>query len=242
MLAGREAHWQAFQALKTGSWADAALAVTGVLLLLAAVAAPLDWPLRRHRAAYLRAGAAPAAFLCLWWAIMSLFSGNPHPLPYIPVLNPMDMAQALVLATLAVWARAAGRERALGSLAPERGLPAFLAAGGFVWANVVLARSVHFLGGVAYSFDALYRSEVMQASCSVLWSVAALAAMLLGWRRGNRRAWLAGAGLLAVVVIKLFLVDLDGIGTVARIVSFLGVGLLMLVMGYFCPLPPKEGK
>jgi uncharacterized membrane protein len=45
-----------------------------------------------------------------------------------------------------------------------------------------------------------------------------------------------------VVVIKLFLIDLDGIGTVARIVSFLGVGLLMLVMGYFRPLPPKEGK
>jgi uncharacterized membrane protein len=66
--------------------------------------------------------------------------------------------------------------------------------------------------------------------------------MLLGWRRARRRPWLAGAGLLAVVVVKLFLVDLDGSGTVARIVSFLGVGLLMLVMGYFCPLPPKEGK
>lgn len=242
VLAAREAHWQAFQLLKTGSWADAALAATGVLLLLAAVAAPLDWPLRRHRAAYLRAGAVPAAFLCLWWAIMSLFSGNPHPLPYIPIINPMDLAQALVLAALAVWARAAGRERALGSFAPERGLPVFLAAGGFAWTNVVLARSVHFLGGVPYSVETLYRSAVMQASCSVLWSVAALAAMLLGWKRANRRAWLAGAGLLAVVVIKLFLVDLDGIGTVARIVSFLGVGLLMLVMGYFCPLPPKEGK
>ena len=241
VLAAREAHWQAFQALKTGSWADAALAATGVLLLLAAVAAPLDWPLRRHRAAYLRAGAVPAAFLCLWWAVTSLFSGDPHPLPYIPVLSPMDMAQALVLAALAVWARAADRERALGSIAPGRALPAFLAAGGFAWANVVLARSVHFLGGVPYSPDALFRSEVMQASCSVLWSVAALGAMLAGWRLAKRRAWLAGAGLLAVVVAKLFLIDLDGIGTVARIVSFLGVGLLMLVMGYFCPLPPKEG-
>lgn len=241
-LAASEAHWQAFELLQTGSWADGALAVTGVLLLLAAVAAPLDWPLRRHRAAYLRAGAVPAAILCLWWAVTCLFPGDPHPLPYVPALNPMDMAQALVLAALALWARAAGRERALGSFAPERVLPAFLAAGGFAWANVVLARSVHFLGGVPYSFDALFRSEVMQASCSVLWSTAALAAMLLGWRRANRRAWLAGAGLLAVVVVKLFLVDLDGIGTVARIVSFLGVGLLMLVMGYFCPLPPKEGK
>jgi uncharacterized membrane protein len=57
-----------------------------------------------------------------------------------------------------------------------------------------------------------------------------------------RQSWLAGAGLLAVVVGKLFLIDLDGRGTVARIVSFLGVGLLMLVVGYFCPLPPKGKK
>jgi uncharacterized membrane protein len=99
---------------------------------------------------------------------------------------------------------------------------------------------VHFLAGVHHSFDALFRSEVMQASCSVLWSVTALAAMLAGRHRGSRRAWLAGAGLLGVVVVKLFLIDLEGSGTVARIVSFLGVGLLMLVMGYFCPLPPKE--
>jgi uncharacterized membrane protein len=242
VLTAHAAHWQTFELLQAGGWADAASAVTVALFLLAPVAAPLDWPLRRHRAAYLRAGAVPAAFLCLWWAVTSLFRGDPNPLPYIPVLNPMDMAQALVLAALAVWARAAGREKALGSFAPERWLPAFLGVGGFAWANVVLARSVHFLGAVPYSFDALFRSEVMQASCSVLWSTAAMAAMLLGWRRANRRAWLAGAALLAVVVVKLFLVDLDGIGTVARIVSFLGVGLLMLVMGYFCPLPPKEGK
>ena len=52
------------------------------------------------------------------------------------------------------------------------------------------------------------------------------------------RTMLTGAALLVVVVIKLFLVDLSGIGTIERIVSFIGVGLLMLVIGYFSPLPP----
>jgi hypothetical protein len=33
-------------------------------------------------------------------------------------------------------------------------------------------------------------------------------------------------------------VDLSGIGTVARIVSFMGVGGLMLLIGYLAPLPP----
>jgi len=50
--------------------------------------------------------------------------------------------------------------------------------------------------------------------------------------------WLAGAALLAAVVAKLFLVDLSRIGSIERIVSFVGVGLLMLIVGYLSPLPP----
>jgi uncharacterized membrane protein len=52
--------------------------------------------------------------------------------------------------------------------------------------------------------------------------------------------WLAGAALLAIVVAKLFLVDLSRIGSIERIISFVGVGLLMLVVGYFSPLPPAK--
>ena len=59
-------------------------------------------------------------------------------------------------------------------------------------------------------------------------------------RSGNRRIWCVGALLLAMVVIKLFAIDLSGTGTVARIVSFLVVGFLMLIIGYFSPLPPKK--
>jgi uncharacterized membrane protein len=42
-----------------------------------------------------------------------------------------------------------------------------------------------------------------------------------------------------MVVLKLFIVDLSGTGTIARIISFLVVGILMLIIGYFSPLPPK---
>jgi uncharacterized membrane protein len=42
------------------------------------------------------------------------------------------------------------------------------------------------------------------------------------------------------VVVKLFLVDLSGVGTVERIVSFIVVGVLMLVIGYLSPVPPKQ--
>jgi len=40
------------------------------------------------------------------------------------------------------------------------------------------------------------------------------------------------------VTAKLVLVDLSGTGSVARIVSFLGAGLLMVGIGYLSPIPP----
>jgi uncharacterized membrane protein len=40
----------------------------------------------------------------------------------------------------------------------------------------------------------------------------------------------------------LFLVDLSRVGTIERIVSFVGVGVLMLVIGYFSPLPPAADE
>ena len=49
---------------------------------------------------------------------------------------------------------------------------------------------------------------------------------------------MVGAALMAVVVGKLFLVDLSHMAGIERIVSFIGVGVLMLVIGYFSPLPP----
>jgi uncharacterized membrane protein len=242
ILALREAHWQVFSLIQAGIWADAAFAAIGAVLLLAVSFPILAWPLGRHFAAYLRSGALLAAVLGLWWAAVCLVGGDPRPLPYVPVLNPLDLAQALVLASAAVW----GRRVALSGL-PEspafgRFLPPVLAGWGFVWLNVVVVRAVHFLGEVPYAATAMFRSEVLQSALAVFWSLAALAAMIAGRRWRRRQAWLAGAGLLGVVVVKLFLVDLDGRGTVARIVSFLGVGILMLVVGYFCPLPPKEEK
>jgi uncharacterized membrane protein len=47
---------------------------------------------------------------------------------------------------------------------------------------------------------------------------------------------------MGVVVVKLFLVDLASVGSVERIVSFIGVGGLMLIVGYFSPMPPARGE
>ncbi len=46
--------------------------------------------------------------------------------------------------------------------------------------------------------------------------------------------------LSSLMEISLFLVELGNSGGVARIVSFIVVGLLLLVVGYFAPIPPKN--
>ena len=79
---------------------------------------------------------------------------------------------------------------------------------------------------------------VAAASFLIVWAILALTTMLIATHFKARVAWISGAVLMVVVVLKLFLVDLSSIGSIERIVSFVGVGLLMLVIGYFSPLPP----
>jgi len=45
-----------------------------------------------------------------------------------------------------------------------------------------------------------------------------------------------------VVVAKLFLIELANSGTIERIVSFIAVGLILLAIGYFVPLPAENKR
>jgi uncharacterized membrane protein len=83
-------------------------------------------------------------------------------------------------------------------------------------------------------------SLAVQTGITLLWTVTALAVMWASARRALRTPWLVGAALLAAVVLKLLLIDQSGTGTVTRIVSFIGVGVLMLVIGYVAPLPARR--
>lgn len=64
--------------------------------------------------------------------------------------------------------------------------------------------------------------------------------MIWATRSATRTLWFVGAGLLALTVVKLFLFDLSHVTGIARIVSFIGIGVMLLLIGYFSPLPPKR--
>ncbi len=220
--------------------------VPGALLAALALKGPdIDWPVMRYPKAYLWMGAAPlAAFLLAWTVYANVVNdGNPDPLPYLPVLNPLDLAQLLAFACLAIWwnglrAQAVETVEQWPALLPR----AVLGVAMFIFLNGVLLRTLHHWAGIPYQLDAMLRSDLAQASVSIFWTVLALVAMLTAHRRGLRVLWVAGAALMAVVVVKLFFVDLAKIGGIERIVSFIAVGVLMLVIGYFAPLPPKKSE
>jgi uncharacterized membrane protein len=81
---------------------------------------------------------------------------------------------------------------------------------------------------------------LVQAALASFWSVLALATMVVSTRLRLRPLWITGAALMGAVVVKLFLVDLSNVSGVERIVSFIGVGLLMLLIGYLSPVPPRH--
>ena len=109
---------------------------------------------------------------------------------------------------------------------------------GFVWLNAILVRSFHHYAGVPYHFDAWLDSLAVQTGITLLWTAIALVRCGSHRRGSAREPWIVGAALLAAVVLKLVLVDLSG--GLTRIVSFIGVGVLMLVIAYVAPLPAKE--
>ncbi|MDL2329530.1 DUF2339 domain-containing protein [Desulfosarcina sp. OttesenSCG-928-A07] len=239
-----ETRWLTQHLVGSFSWTHTLPAVMAGLLMVLTARPPafLSWPLGVHQTACMGAGGVIGIFLTLWWTGSYTLAGNPEPLAYVPVLNILDLGQALILACVAMWLHQANETFSFYTKNIGRFLGPGLTGAIFIWINGVITRIAHFWGGVAYTSHGIFQSEGLQAAYSVLWSLMAVIAMVYSHRHLHRKIWMTGAGLLGLVVVKLFFVDLSGHGTVARIVSFLCVGILMLVVGYMCPLPPKEIK
>jgi uncharacterized membrane protein len=205
-------------------------------LVLAAAPRRWPWPVAAYPREYRVLAALPLAVLMLgWFWLANGFSdGTAEPLPYVPLLNPLDLGLLFALLGVYQWAR---------SVAPPRAevlVQGVAGASLFAFFTALVMRSAHHWGGVPFQLDALLDSMLVQAGLSIVWTLIALGLMIGGHLRHRREVWLIGAALIAVVVAKLFFVELSNRGGLARIVSFIGVGGLLLVVGYFAPLPPKR--
>ena len=218
-------------------WLGWLVVPAALLMWLPRAATATRWPVRAAPVVYQTGAAAVlAAGLLLWTLLANAASnGSARPLAHLPLLNPLDVGVGIALLAAGLWARSPAAQPLL---AAQPALPiGALGLAVFAWLNAILMRAFHHYGDVPYRLQAWLDSLAVQTGITLLWSSTALALMWFSARRAARLPWLVGAVLLGAVVLKLLLVDLSGSGTVTRIVSFIGVGVLMLVIGYVAPLP-----
>ena len=241
-LAAAEVYWQVDR-IAEGVWPLAATVAALVALASATMAGRhrLAWPVAAHWRTYLLACAGPllaVLALVVFGAALS-HNGDPEPLLFLPVVNPLGVLIGLQLAALLAWrglARA-HRDHPFQELVTARWTPA-LAVVGLVLATVETARTVSHWLDVPWELEALWDTTELQTSLSILWAVLGLSGMVAGVRMARRAVWVAGASWMAVVVVKLFLVDLSSLTALGRVVSFIVVGVLLLIVGYLAPVPP----
>ncbi|MFO5982037.1 DUF2339 domain-containing protein, partial [Pseudomonas aeruginosa] len=188
--------------------------------------------------------AAPVALLLLgwFWSANLLSDGAAEPLPYLPLANPLELGLLIVLFALYRWSDASLASLVDGNASARLGRQALAGASLFALLTLAVCRAAHHLAGVPFQAEALTASMLVQAGLSLVWTLCALGLTIAGTRLGRRDLWMVGAALVGVVVVKLFFVELGNSGSLERIISFIGVGVLLLVVGYFSPLPPRRAE
>jgi len=240
----RELHWQLSTLLSTPMhmpiWADLTAGIVAALLLMILSSNVKRWPVAAHRTSYLQVSAVICLLVLAGWLSWTLFNPVNISVLYIPLFNPLDIVIFLVALAVFVWWRALKQYELV--FFKEKYF--YLLAGlvGFIVFNADIVRISHHWFATAWSIQSMQHSVEFQAGLSLSWSLLALILMSWASRQGGRTLWMTGATLLALVVLKLFIIDLSGTGTMARIVSFLGVGGLLLLIGYMSPVPPNSAE
>ena len=192
--------------------------------------------------------------IALGWAIFTNFTydGVIWGLPYFPLFNLYDVTLWLVVFySLGVYLLRQPygmKSRNLLNTIPKNDMLLIVLALIGLWiGSSMLVRTLHafigtplWTGGLYDVIGGAWNSERVQTGLTILWTLIALVATIIASRYGQRTLWFMGIGLLGVVVLKLVIVDLSQTEAIWRVISFLGAGSLILVIGYLAPLPPAR--
>lgn len=154
---------------------------------------------------------------------------------YLPLLNPLDLTLiSILLYQSYVALKVDSNYRTI--------VLVICGLGAFVTVSSMLVRGFASVWGTPTWEQGAWSVSMVQTGLTILWTVIAMVLMFLANKKAIRLVWFAGIALLTIVVAKLLLIDMSNTSAVLRVVSFIGAGLLMLVIGYLAPLPPKVGK
>jgi hypothetical protein len=187
---------------------------------------------RLHPAALVLAGLALGGTLLALAPPTDLFVAGDEPAVGVPALL-LCVGALLALARFAPVPRPEGDgfDRALADVA-ERWRDWSARAAGIA---ALYAGSLAILGLAVWSGGAALDTEFQRGhtAVSAFWGAVGLAALYLGLRRESTKLRLAGFALFAISLVKIFLYDLSRLDSVTRALSFLAVGAVLLLGGFF---------
>ncbi|MDR1508157.1 MAG: DUF2339 domain-containing protein [Synergistaceae bacterium] len=154
---------------------------------------------------------------------------------YIPLLNTLELRQFMYLSVAAMLFNEIANKRAR-----RIGFRYLLSFAAFIWLNNVAARSALRYFGERVSWGYMSDAPYFQGIIAILWGMTSIACIFAGKRYGRKPLWFAGAGLFALDVVKLLIIDLRNSATIIRIFAFLILGALFLIVGWAAPLPPSD--
>lgn len=206
------------------------------MLMLMSHYGPVTWR-KPHYLAGWQGHWGVVGVLALWLLWCSLTQTGAEVLQYRPLLNTADLLSLLVMVVLVIALRPRlGDNR----VSQRNAAAALLLIAGLLLISSMLMRLLSRWQDVGYWSVAAWHNGTIQTALTILWASTALIATLLASRRQWRMLWMLGISILVLVIAKLVLFDLSQTGTLTRIISFIGSGLIMLVIGYFAPLPPAR--
>jgi len=209
------------------------LCATLGLAILQAQRVYAHWPLSQFPLLYRGRISHGLVLFILAWFVFSNFAstGKAEPLPYITLINPLDITCLLGLLMVFKWFR--GQAKRQVDYAPV------LAGMVFFWLNMLLTRSLHHYADIPYNWLAMFSSRIAQTAFSIFWASIAFAMTFIGSRLLQRKLWFVGLIIIGMVTLKLFFIDLRLTNALLRTLSFCAVGVILLLMGYLWPLPPN---
>lgn len=226
----------------SGVWAQLMWIALPVLMWLWIYAQRNSTFIQKYQTVYWQYGSMViTAYLAIWLLGANISEPRNIGLPYLPILNPLELTTFGILWQMTRWLKAwlPSNQQAFPELKPQTVQHCALALG-FMMLSMMIIRLWYFYDNVAWDMGSFLQSFGLQANLSIVWALVAIGLMVRGNQRRLRPLWLIGASLMGVVVVKLFLVELGNSGGIARIVSFIVVGILLLLVGWFAPAPPKQ--
>ncbi|MDR2342590.1 MAG: DUF2339 domain-containing protein [Campylobacteraceae bacterium] len=219
------------------SWSLFGAVFAAVILVVYAFQKKDLFPFNRFLHGYWRIGLAPVVFFLVVKLFSALFTGYEFSLQYIPILNPLEEGVIFVLLVLKFYLDKTLQDGQNRFVFFAYLFFAFIC---FLEINSVILRTLTCFLDMPWSFYYLWNSEAVQSVLSIVWTLLALALIVFANKSKNRKIWFVGMALLVIVVIKLVLHDSVKLEGLFRAFVFIGVALLMLVIGFLAPIPPKE--